>query len=343
MRDGLRAEIAARVFLTLGALLPYWRLLTFSVVFVTDDYFASDIFNGELPGRALDRPADPSGPGCPSGRASSARGSARRGRRPIPSGWPLFVAAASRGRARPVRDRAAARCGARHLRAGAALRRRSHGRGPGRHRLRGFRLHRLPAQTSLDRLHGRVAAGRAAADRSRRSARRDRRSTTPARRALFMAAFGLVFARTGAFRLSAVGLHLRAGLRRLRALPRRSPIASPARAVARVRSALLGGTRRCHGPAGAAAGAVVLLPLSALGSVSDRAEPLGYVWSHGLAYWPPNILTFLVPYINGDISDNTLHGPAVLLGGLRLRRRRDVPAGNLRRAFVSGGARWSCS
>jgi len=28
-------------------------LLTFGVVYVTDDYFASDIFNGELPGRAL--------------------------------------------------------------------------------------------------------------------------------------------------------------------------------------------------------------------------------------------------------------------------------------------------
>src|SRR6266850_5811693 len=53
MRDGLRGEIAARVLLTLGALLPYWRLLTFGVVFVTDDYFASDIFNGELPGRVI--------------------------------------------------------------------------------------------------------------------------------------------------------------------------------------------------------------------------------------------------------------------------------------------------
>src|SRR5258707_4902164 len=53
MRDGIRADRAARVFLTLGALLPYWRLLTFSVVFITDDYFASDIFNGELPGRVL--------------------------------------------------------------------------------------------------------------------------------------------------------------------------------------------------------------------------------------------------------------------------------------------------
>src|SRR6185369_15284516 len=53
MRDGSRADLAARVFLTLGALLPYWRLLTFSVVFVTDGTFTSDLFNGELPGRLL--------------------------------------------------------------------------------------------------------------------------------------------------------------------------------------------------------------------------------------------------------------------------------------------------
>ena len=50
MRKG---SLAARALLTVGALLPYWRLLTFSVVFITDDYFASDIFNGELPGRVL--------------------------------------------------------------------------------------------------------------------------------------------------------------------------------------------------------------------------------------------------------------------------------------------------
>src|SRR6185295_2904994 len=53
MHDGPRADWTARLLLTLGALLPYWRLLTFSVIFVTDDYFASDIFNGELPGRVL--------------------------------------------------------------------------------------------------------------------------------------------------------------------------------------------------------------------------------------------------------------------------------------------------
>src|SRR4051794_21222975 len=53
MHHGMRAGLTARVVLTLGALLPYWRLLTFGVVYVTDDYFASDIFNGELPGRVI--------------------------------------------------------------------------------------------------------------------------------------------------------------------------------------------------------------------------------------------------------------------------------------------------
>src|ERR1700675_653531 len=53
MRDSIRADMTARVFLTLGALLPYWRLLTFGVIYVTDDIFTSDIFDGELPGRVL--------------------------------------------------------------------------------------------------------------------------------------------------------------------------------------------------------------------------------------------------------------------------------------------------
>src|SRR5436305_11408 len=52
-RHDIRADMAARVFLTLGALLPYWRLLTFHAIYVTDDVFTSDIFNGELPGRVL--------------------------------------------------------------------------------------------------------------------------------------------------------------------------------------------------------------------------------------------------------------------------------------------------
>src|SRR5439155_6949065 len=88
---------------------------------------------------------------------------------------------------------------------------------------------------------------------------------------------------------------------------------------------------------GAAAGAVVLLPLSLLGGVTDRAEPLGWAWSTRLAYWPPNVLNFLVPYFHGDISNNTYTGHSIfwedygyvgiatvllaIYGGVRERRR----------------------
>ncbi|HVO22901.1 MAG TPA: hypothetical protein VMW56_04665, partial [Candidatus Margulisiibacteriota bacterium] len=64
---------------------------------------------------------------------------------------------------------------------------------------------------------------------------------------------------------------------------------------------------------------------------------LGWEWSTELAYWPRNALTFLVPYINGDISDNTYDGPPffwedygyvgaatfllAVYGGVRERRR----------------------
>jgi len=62
MRDSIRADMKARVFLTLGALLPYWRLLTFGVIYVTDDIFTSDIFDGELPGRVLVGQLNPARP-----------------------------------------------------------------------------------------------------------------------------------------------------------------------------------------------------------------------------------------------------------------------------------------
>ena len=60
---------------------------------------------------------------------------------------------------------------------------------------------------------------------------------------------------------------------------------------------------------GAAAGAIVLLPLSKLGAIPDWAEALGWEWSTLLASWPPNILTFFAPYIHGDIANNTYAGP----------------------------------
>ncbi|HEY3885492.1 MAG TPA: hypothetical protein VGL62_09820, partial [Vicinamibacterales bacterium] len=59
----------------------------------------------------------------------------------------------------------------------------------------------------------------------------------------------------------------------------------------------------------AALGAVVLFPLSAAAAISDRVGSLGWTWATELAYWPRNVLTFIVPYINGDISDNSYIGP----------------------------------
>ena len=127
-----------------------------------------------------------------------------------------------------------------------------------------------------------------------------------ARRALLMALFGLVFAEQalsgfpqsayicaivyGSFAL----FRLIADRRRLGPLPVWLKLAAGlGLAIA------LGG----------AAGAIVLLPLSKLGSVSDRSEALGYLWSTRLAYWPWNWMTFFVPYINGDISNNSYIGP----------------------------------
>lgn len=48
-----RYDIAARAAVTLGSLLPYLPLLSLNQIYITDDWFTSDIFNGELPARAL--------------------------------------------------------------------------------------------------------------------------------------------------------------------------------------------------------------------------------------------------------------------------------------------------
>ena len=159
-------------------------------------------------------------------------------------------------------------------------------------------------------------------------------TTTRARRAFFMAAFGLVFAEQVlcGFPQSAYICALVYGSFALfRAVTDREGLGPLP-----VRVALLGGVG-VAALLGAAAGAVVLLPLSELGSVSDRAEPLGWAWSTRIAYWPPNILTFLLPYVHGDVSDNTYVGHSIfwedygyvggatfllaLYGGMRERRR----------------------
>ncbi|MGC4117468.1 MAG: YfhO family protein [Myxococcales bacterium] len=55
-------------------------------------------------------------------------------------------------------------------------------------------------------------------------------------------------------------------------------------------------------------GMAALLPMSELGRWSDRGAGVSVEWATTPNYWPPNALTFLVPYSNGDISEDTYEG-----------------------------------
>jgi hypothetical protein len=304
MRGRIRAEMAARALLTLGALLPYWRLLTFSVIYITDDVFASDIFNGELPGRALIGQLVRHGQmpvwttqlcsGVPlAGNAAEPIGLAAFALLPPAAALDLLVIVlllvAAHGAYTLARRFDADRPGA--ILAGLAF------AGCG---YIACQLKHLGIVSTVVWL----PVGLVLIDRTLDAGV----AVSRARRALFMAAFGLVFAEQvlAGFPQSAYICALVYGTFALfRMICNRQCLGSLRSTVA-----LLGGLLAAI-VLGAAAGAVVLLPLSALGGVSDRAEALGWDWSTRLAYWPPNILTFLVPYFHGDISNNTYPGPSL--------------------------------
>ena len=58
-------------------------------------------------------------------------------------------------------------------------------------------------------------------------------------------------------------------------------------------------------------GMVQLLPLRELGALSDRSGGGTLAWATQYNYWPPNVLTFIIPYINGDISDFSYTGSSI--------------------------------
>lgn len=306
MRHASRAGLAARAFLTLAALLPYWRLLTFNVVFITDDYFASDLFNGELPGRALIGRLIRDGQmpiwtsqlcsGLPLvGSPADPLGLAAFALLPPAAALDLLVIVlllvAAHGTYGLARRFGADRAGA--VLAGMAF--------AGSGYIACQLKHLAIVSTVVWLPVGMLLIDRALA------ARRDGPTPTPAAwRALFLALFGLVFAEQAlaGFPQSAYICALVYGSFALfRALGERRRFGSP-----RLWMALVGGLVLATA-LGAAAGAVVLLPLAKLGSVSDRSDALGWVWSTRLAYWPTNVLTFFLPYVNGDISNNTYVGP----------------------------------
>ena len=308
-----RQDLAARIFLTIGALLPYWRLLTFSVVYVTDDYFASDIYNGELPGRVLVGQLVRAGEvpvwtsqlcsGLPlAGSSADPIGLGAFALFPPAGALDLFVIVlllvAAHGTYSLARRFDADRVGA--VLAGLAF--------AGSGYIACQLKHLAIVSTVVWLPVGLLLIDRARAAPKPGDAGGAESAGGGGRRSLMMALFGLVFAQQvlSGFPQSAYICALVYGSFALfRALQGRSHFASP-----RTWVVLLAGLAVAV-ILGAAAGAFVLLPMSALGSISDRAAEvqLGYQWATRLAYWPSNILTFLIPYVNGDISDNSYKGP----------------------------------
>lgn len=304
MREARRAELTARALLTVGALLPYWRLLTFRVVYVTDDLFSSDIFNGELPVRVLIGAMMRTGE-APLWSSALCSGIPLTGGLGEPIGLAAFAAfppAVALNLLLIVLLQVAAhgaydlarRCGAGlpgAVMAGLAF------SGSGY----------FAAQLKHVSILATVAwlpVGLAVIDR----ALAPTGSSAIARRLFFIAVFGLVFAEQvlAGFPQSAYICALVYGAFALvRALGNfdrvkrfsLSPFLLAGLGVAVVLAV--------------AAGAVVLLPLSELGAMSDRSASLGWRWASKAVYWPWNALTFVVPYINGDVSDNTYRGPSI--------------------------------
>jgi hypothetical protein len=300
-RRELLAETAARLLLTLGALLPYRLLLTFRVLYVTDDGFVSDIFNGELPGRVLMGQLIRDGQ-VPLWTSQLCTGSSLAGGIGDPIGLAAFsllppaaaldllaivlILVAAHGAYGLARRFGAARPGG--VLAGLAF------------AGSGYIACHLKHLTIVSTVVW-LPIGLALLDRV--LGPNEEEGSLPqssGSRRLAVPAFGLVFAEQvlSGFPQSAYICALTYGsFVAFRAFTQRH---GANRVPLRVLAAIGLATA-----VGAAAGAVVLMPLNVLGTVSDRNRPLGLAWSTAMAYWPPNVMMFLIPYINGDVSNLT--------------------------------------
>ncbi len=295
-----RAELLARVLASCAALLPYWPLLAFDTLVVTDDGFTSDLWNGELPGRLLASTGatwtSALCSGTPIVSVDPASSALFRLLSPAAAldvlllAWLLVAAHGSFALAR--------RFGA--SRAGAVL-------AANAFAASGYLVTQLKhlaivgtvvwlplALLCLDHALGPGTAAR---------------PETPGRRLGWLALFGCVF---GAQALQgfpqsayACGL-LYAAYALASVLSRDAGASSPQRsrlwwlAPAALVAVLAG-----------VAGAATLLPLWELAQVSDRAAGGSLAWSVQYAYEPRNVLTFLLPYAYGDASDGSYTGASV--------------------------------
>jgi hypothetical protein len=297
MQRAGRADWAARVFLTLGVLAPYWRLLTFSVIFVTDGVFTSDLFNAELPGRIMVAKLIRSGQ-LPLWTSDICSGYPLTAAPMDPLGLALFtllppvialdlflvvlLLVAAHGTYGLARRLGADRSGA--LLAGLGF--------AGSGYIATQLVHLSIVSTIVWLPAGLILIERVLTP--------DERG-----RSLMLALLGLLFASQvlGAMPQAAYICGLVYGsfalFRAVSERRRLGPVGTWMPWLAGIAVALIFGS---------AAGAVVLLPLHELAGVSHQSGPLDYGFATETIFWPPNVFSFFAPYVYGDGADLTYIG-----------------------------------
>lgn len=298
-------------------MLPYLPLLSLSHIYITDDGFASDIFNGELPGRVLvgQMVAAGQAPVWSSSLCSGVPVAAGGVGEPVSLGLfaalppaaalsilvILCVLVAAHGTYSLARRLGAARIGA--CLAGIAYA----GSGYMVTQLKHLGIIStvvwLPlGLLLLDRALAQSVVPRLAEPASVSSSP----SPSPWSRLRDVGLFGLVFAEQvlAGFPQSAyiAGLVYATWslvlLFRLRGTFGRVPL-----------RLVLAGALALAVALSVSTGAVTLLPLVELGSVSDRSGTQSWQFASMMPYSFSDVLNFIVPYANGDVSDGTYNRP----------------------------------
>lgn len=300
-------EFWGRVVVTFGALAAYPELLTFSRVYVPDDGFTSDIFNGEMAARAL------------FGRML-AGGELPLWTNELGAGYPIgagFLGDPLGALVWAALPPVAALCAyvlvllwiAAH---GTYSLTKRFGAGPAgaafagiAYASSGYFASQLRHLSILSTAAW-IPVGLYLLDVALAKDERDEQTWTDRVRSL--AYFGLVvgmqalagFPQT--LHLSLLGYGLYAAVLLVHRSYQEISIAN---------SSLLGVLAAVAVGLGVACGAVVLLPLRELADVSGRTEEFAWGWVHALGYKPLHFANLFVPYVNGDASNGTFTGPGL--------------------------------
>ncbi|HEX2676848.1 MAG TPA: hypothetical protein VHM19_09415 [Polyangiales bacterium] len=299
-----RSELIARLWLTAGVLLGYAPLLGFDKLIITDDGFVSDIWNGELPVRAyLGQVLREHGhlltwydgvcSGAPSvGLEEPLSVSAYTALSPGAATCALFltwVLIAAHGSYWLARRSGASRAGA--VLSGLAF------------AMSGYLVTQLKHMSLVGTCVW-LPTGLALLDTGLGPER------TWAQRALRLSLFGCVFGEQVlcGFPQSIYICGLVYGAYALQRVLRNPPVPGETFQQRVLLPLMAAGLAVA---VGAAAGAISLLPLAALGAVSDRSHGNTWEWATQLNYDPKDLVMFVAPYANGDASDGTFHSKAI--------------------------------